>query len=125
MAWAIFGIFWAAEVLLLGALMVTGHLPDRTAGLVLSTTGVILSLVWGLIEARSLMFVVFYEKVVETLELELLNGRTEIALSTSLARHRFDRIPGPHFRARVLMLCSCGGSLVVWLGFTTWFIFAG
>ncbi len=122
-AWTIFGIFWAADVLLLGALFVTGRVPERAVGVSVCIAGSVLSLVWYFIQSRALRFLSFYEKVQHALELQLLTGRVDVALSPRLNSTAFDAAQGTSVRARPLMIGSGIGSTVVWFSAGLWFLF--
>jgi hypothetical protein len=44
--WAVFGVFWAANAVLLVALFTTGKLPEQSVGIIVSGVGLALSVVW-------------------------------------------------------------------------------
>ncbi len=122
--WTIFGIFWAANLLLLGALFVTGKSPEQPVAIILSTVGVALCFVWSVVQSRALRFLRFYEGVQKSLEEVLLKGRLEFALSPSLS-DRFDRVPGINVPARRVMMASSVMSAVLWAAGAAWFLVAG
>jgi len=119
--WTIFGIFWAANVLLLGALFATGDLPHRIVGLVLAIIGIILSMMWWLVQTRALRYLAFYEAVQHDLEERLLKGTTELSLSRSLNKATFDKTSGPDVSARRVMNASSLLSVALWSVALAWF----
>jgi hypothetical protein len=112
--WTIFGIFWAANVLLLGALFVTGDLPHRSVGLVVALIGILLSAMWWLVQTRALRYLAFYEAVQHALEAILLKDTPELSLSRSLNTAAFGRTSGTDISARTVMNASSALSLVLW-----------
>ena len=119
--WTVFGVFWAANVLLLGALFVTGQAPKRFVGIILCAAGTVLAIIWTLIHLRAVHFLSFYEKVQASLEEKLLKGRLEFSLSSALNSNTF-AAAGSSLRARRIMLSSSLGSLIVWIIGTLVFI---
>ncbi len=65
--WTVFGAFWAANALLLVALFTTGKLPDQSVGVIVSSVGLTLSLVWLAIEHRAMAWLKFYEGILREL----------------------------------------------------------
>ena len=122
--WAIFGVFWAANVLLLGALFVTGRLPDDTVGALISSAGVILCVVWSLIEARAIHFLAFYEAVHSSLEDMLFSGHPSVALGRRLNDKTFKAAGHTTIRVRIIMKVSSIGSAIAWLVAAVLFISA-
>jgi hypothetical protein len=82
-SWTIFGIFWAANAVLLNALFTTGSIPSPIVGLIVSIFGMVLSWVWSQIQCRTIDYQNYYEKI--TLRLE---GRLNIPPDISLSRGR-------------------------------------
>jgi hypothetical protein len=121
--WTIFGIFWAANALLLAALFVQGKVPDRTVGIVISAAGAVLSLIWAVIQSRALRFLHFYEKVQEALEAQLLtDGYRVYTLSRGLNQETFDKSRGTRVPARIIMRGSSVGCAVAWVLSTVGFL---
>jgi hypothetical protein len=121
-AWTIFGIFWAAEIILLGAVFENGDLPDRTIGPILAGAGVVMSIVWALIQSRVLRFLQFYERVMHGLEAELLKGRAEFALSKALNVTVFSTASGTDISARLLMIGSSALCTLFWFAVLIWLL---
>jgi hypothetical protein len=66
--WAIFGVFCAAEAVLLAALFQSGSLPTGFVGPILSSAGVGVSVVWQRIQERAIAWLEFYEGVLIALQ---------------------------------------------------------
>ena len=90
-AWTIFGIFWAAEAILLGSLFTAGNLPQRPIGMVISFTGIFLSMVWFVIQRRAVNLLTYYEEVIKILECEYLKIPSRAAISPSLNKVLFEK----------------------------------
>src|SRR6266446_4042996 len=69
--WAIFGVFCAADAVLLAALFQSGSPPTGFVGPIVSSAGVVVSLVWGRIQKRAIAWLEFYEEVLIELEKRL------------------------------------------------------
>jgi len=78
-SWSIFGIFWAANAILLVALFQNGTMPHGTVGIVIALVGFGLSFVWHRIQNRALKYVEMYEAIIEKLE-KPLTGRYPMSL---------------------------------------------
>jgi hypothetical protein len=112
--WTIFGIFWAANILLLGALFVTGRVPDPPVGAIISAGGVALCLVWTLVQSRALRFLSFYEAVQKALEARLIK-EPQFALTTTINQAAFGNARGTDVRARRVMMTSSIVTTIFWL----------
>lgn len=112
--WAVFGVFWAANAVLLVALFTTGDLPKRPVGLVVSIFGLALSLLWLAIQHRAMAWLKFYEKVVRKLE------ETHLHLPSSVALTGHEEQVGG-MRVRPLMLGCPLVSAVLWGWSVFWF----
>src|SRR4051812_10877277 len=83
--WAVFGVFWAANAILLVALFPDGGAPGRTAGIIVSVVGVFTTVMWCLVQWRAIGFMEYYDALVMRLEQSLLAGGGEnIAVSGQL-----------------------------------------
>lgn len=69
--WTIFGIFGAANAVLLVALFPNGKLPTNCFGSIISALGIVMSFMWYVMQKRSLAHLERYEKLVERIEKEL------------------------------------------------------
>jgi hypothetical protein len=113
--WAVFGVFWAANAVLLVALFTSGDLPKRPVGLIVSIVGIALSLVWLAIEHRAVAWLEFYEAIVRELEQKHLHVPSSVAFSG----HR-ETVGG--MRVRLLMLACPLVSAVLWGWPVWWFL---
>jgi len=79
--WTIFGVFWAANAVLLVGLFTTGEMPSAKVGVVISTIGIVLSCVWFIIQRRAISWLEYYEKIIFWIEeSEYLKIPPDIAL---------------------------------------------
>lgn len=113
--WAIFGVFWAANAVLLVALFTTGGLPKWPVGLVVSIVGVVLSLVWLAIQHRAMAWLRFYETIVRELEQKHLHVPPVVAFTGHP-----EKVKG--VRVRPIMLSCAIVSVLAW-GHATWWFF--
>jgi hypothetical protein len=68
-AWTIFGIFWAAQVLLVGVLLQGPSFPPHPlAGIIVCLFGVAMSVAWALTQSRSLQHLERFETLTKDLE---------------------------------------------------------
>lgn len=113
--WTIFGVFWAADAVLLVALFTTGDVPKRPVGLVVSIVGVAISGVWTAIQHRAIEWLKFYETVMKELE-----GKKYLHVPPSIAvTGRREQVKG--VRVRGLMLACPLVSVVLWGWALYWF----
>jgi hypothetical protein len=109
--WTVFGAFFAANGVLLVALVTTGSFTDGPTGLMV---GAVLSFIWWLIQRRAIWYLERYESVMCRLEKRLLNDDREIALSRGLNTTGFEDPPkGPS--VRWLMKALSALFLIAWL----------
>jgi hypothetical protein len=113
--WAAFGVFWAANAVLLVALFTSGDLPKQPVGLIVSIVGIALSLVWLAIEHRAVAWLKFYETIVRELEQQYLHVPSSVAFTGHP-----ERVKG--IRVRPLMLACPIVSVVLWSGAVWWFL---
>jgi hypothetical protein len=111
--WTIFGVFWAANAVLLVALFSSGELPSADVGLLICSCGVGLSVVWLLIQQRAIAWIVYYEKVIERLEGEHLQVPSDVALSSNLNKALGGSVGGR--RVRPLMENSPLIVVLLWI----------
>jgi hypothetical protein len=110
--WTIFGVFWAANAVLLVALFTTGDLPKRPVGLVVSIAGLAISLVWTVIQKRAIAWLRFYETVMSDLE------GTHLQVPVRLNNRRGE-VGGMSVR-RLMVGCSLT-SVILWGCSVCWF----
>lgn len=67
--WTMFGIFWAANAILIVAVFNTGELPDEPwiTG-VIASVGALMCLVWHWVQSRALGNVIKHERLMQRLE---------------------------------------------------------
>jgi hypothetical protein len=119
--WTVFGIFSAADAVLLVALFTTGDLPKSAPGLVVSAVGATMSGAWFLIQLRAIRFLGFYEAIIRELEETHLRVPGSIAVSWQLS-DKFANLVGPKFLSvRAIMLSCALGSTLAWLWSICWF----
>jgi hypothetical protein len=111
-AWTIFSVFWAAQVLLIGVLFQRSDFPPPpVSGLVVSIVGILMSSAWWVTQDRSLLHLERFEDLTRSIEDQLRDAnRLHPDHRLTMAR----RFHGP--RARDIMrMCSLGAALS-WLG---------
>lgn len=113
--WAVFGVFWAANAVLLVALFTSGDFPKRPVGLIVSIVGIALSLVWLVIEHRALAWLKYYEGIMKKLE------KNHLLVPDSVAFTGYPKtVRG--MRVRPLMLVCPVLSAVLWCWSVWWFL---
>jgi hypothetical protein len=110
--WTIFGVFWAADAVLLVALFTDGKLPEHPVGIVVSVVGFAISLVWSAIQIRAFGWLKCYETVIKQIEVERLHVPALIAVTGS--GKRVDGVP-----VRGLMITCPLVSAALW-GWAIW-----
>lgn len=122
--WTIFGIFWAANAVLLVTLFTAGGMPTPLVAAVVSVVGFALSVIWFFVQRRGLRYLGFYDGVVQELEETL-----EVPEKVSLSKHRnktlFQAHVGVGRSIRPLMRNCAAVSAVAWLGMGTVFVVSG
>jgi hypothetical protein len=119
--WTIFGVFWAANAVLLVALFTTGALPSVLVGIIVSATGAILSWIWFLIQRRAIRWLAYYESIIWKLE-EKLSLPPDLALSPRLNEKRFNEIVGRGLRVRPFMVGSASIAALAWMAALVGFV---
>lgn len=121
--WSIFGAFWAVNAILLVALFTTGKLPESiVVGIVVSSVGMLISLIWHFIQKRALGHVERYEELMRKLEAKL-GFDASFAVSAKINREDYGRYVGKGIPARQVMpVCSLGGA-ILWALAVAFFIF--
>lgn len=117
--WAVFGVFWAAGAVLLVALFTTGDAPSRSVGLVVSSAGTVLSVVWAIIRARAIGYLHFYDSVVQEIETRL-KLPADIALSGRINK-RLHSANVKGIPVRDLMVKCTIAVAVLWAITLAWF----
>ncbi len=119
--WTVFGVFWAANAVLLVALFATGDLPERRVGIIASAFGIALSAVWWRVERRAIEYLGAYEEVIRRLERRLLGEPSQFALSRGLNEELFEKkVQGSSVRPLVEGVCIV--FIGVWLGALIFFV---
>ena len=120
--WSIFGIFWAANAILLVALFQNGGMPDESVGIVIALVGFGLSFVWQKIQTRALKYVKMYEAVMEKLE-RALGIESEYTVSGKINKEDWENIIGRGIKVRQWMLGSIFVIMVLWgIAFALFFV---
>ena len=115
--WSIFGVFWAANAILLVALFSDGIYPRYVVGTVISGVGFMMSLVWHLIQRRALGHVMRHEALIETIEIQL-KIPTEFANSGKVNYKDYQYFLGHGVPARKIMPSCSFLTMILWaLGF--------
>jgi hypothetical protein len=112
--WAIFGVFWAANAVLLVALFTTGAIPNNNVVMIISFVGLVLSFIWFFIQRRAIKWLIYYETLINRIEDEL-KIPDHISLSAHKNKNLFDEKVGKGVRVRKLMIRSGVVSTFVWL----------
>ncbi len=111
--WTIFGLFWAADAILLVAIFTTGDIPKPAVGMLVSIAGTALSVVWYIIQKRAIAYLGFYDSLVEQLESQL-QVQPELAASGNLNPTFKSSLKGS-IGIRPLMRWCPGVSAVLWI----------
>lgn len=122
--WTIFGVFWAANAVLLVALFSNGRLPTAPIGIAVCGTGTILSFVWFIIQRRALRWLAYYDEILYQLERKHLRIPAELALSARINRKTFEEKIGGGIRVHTLMVVSGLAVMTGWLATIFWFAFS-
>ena len=112
--WAIFGVFWAANAVLLVALFTTGAIPEDNVVMIISFVGLVLSLIWSFIQRRAIKWLIYYEKIINRIEDEL-KIPDHISISAYKNSNLYEEIVGKGVRVRKLMIRSSVVSMCIWL----------
>ena len=71
--WSIFGAFWGTNALLLVSLFATDESwNQRNVGILLSSIGITISIIWIIIQFRALARIAMYEKSIKSIEKKIL-----------------------------------------------------
>jgi hypothetical protein len=113
--WTIFGVFWAANAVLIVALFTTGNLPESLVGILVSIIGLILSIIWALIQHRAINWLRYYEHIIFRIERKYLHLPMDINLSPRINKFAKKKIIKGKVRVRVLMNYSGPVAVILWL----------
>jgi hypothetical protein len=69
--WTIFGVFWAANAVLLVALFTEEGIPTDLVCVIVSFVGVLFSVIWCLIQQRAINWLKYFEKLIYNIEEKL------------------------------------------------------
>jgi hypothetical protein len=120
--WTIFGVFWPANALLLVALFTTGALPAPVIGIVVSVVGLILSIVWTLIQYRAIAHLEFYEALIHRIEEKYLQIPPDVSLSGRINTSLFSNKTKGTIRLRPIMRATGPVTAFLWFLSLIWFI---
>jgi hypothetical protein len=122
--WTIFGVFWAAEGIMLVALFTTGSLPKNIVGIIVSIAGVLLSLAWHIINKRAILHLDRWDILIERLE-KKLNFDTDFAISLKVNFTDAKYINDNHKTPVRLVMRKCSlFSGVLWSILLLWFTYS-
>jgi len=113
--WSIFGVFWAANAILLVALFPEGHCPTHYVGLIISLVGLFLAIVWYKIQNRALGHIYKYEGLMKELE-ELLEIPALYRVSGGITQKGI--------RARKLMPICSQVMMILWAVGVLFFLYS-
>ncbi len=99
--WTIFGVFWAANAVLLVALFPDGNLPEANVGITVSIVGVFLSLVWFFIQVRSIAWMKYYDLIIQRLE-----GKDNLNISSDIILAPIQEIVKKDTKIKKIFECS-------------------
>jgi len=123
--WNIFGIFAAANAILFIALFQTGDFPkNNIVGIIISGVGLSLSVVWFLIQWRTLGHIKRYEAVMERAE-NKLKIKPNYAVSGWINVEDYDKYLGKKPRVRTVMQRFSIIAGIGWLALISFFIYCG
>jgi len=111
--WNIFGVFWAANAILLVVLFQNGEFPPNAIGMVIAGVGASLSWVWHLIQGRAIGHVKRHKNLMQKLEEDLKIPR-EYAVSARINIDNYEKTPGKGIAARKIMPCCSFGVAILW-----------
>lgn len=120
--WTVFGVFWAANAVLLITLFTEGKLPVRNVGIIVSAVGVVLSAIWAIIQLRALAHLRFYDSVIHRIEEKYIDIPQEVALSERINEDLSTRAMEGTVRVRPILKGSGIVVTVFWLIFLILFI---
>jgi hypothetical protein len=113
--WALFGIFFAVNSVLLVALFQSGDFPKPPAGTIISLAGALMSLVGALFHRRVLAHKERFEALIRRIE-EDLNIPVEYRTSRKTNKEDWQKyMEGKGPGARPLLSASTWGSFAMWL----------
>ena len=111
--WSIFGVFWAANAILLVALFSSEAYPRYVVGTIISVVGFFLSLAWHGIQCRALRYIRRHETLRDRIERQL-SIPTELATSVRINHG----IPA----RRIMPICSLVAAILWALAFLFFFV---
>lgn len=113
--WAVFGVFWAANAVLLVALFPSGNFPES---LIVSLVGFALCVIWAVIEVRAVAWLSYYEGIMKELEENYL----KIPKAVSFFGHP-EKVEGR--KVRTLMVSCPRYFAYLWAFAVVWFLVRG
>ncbi len=119
--WNIFGIFWAANAILLVALFSNGGIARLPVGIIVCCVGSVMALSAYLLQDRGLRFIEYYEATIENLEREL-KIEPKFAISGRVNETGYKEHFRCSVRARTVMRRMDVAALAGWFAFLMYFI---
>ncbi len=107
--WQAFSLFLATNGVLLIALFTAGKLPMRDVALIVSGVGIVISILWTLVQRRPLAHIKAYEGLRDTIENKLFEGYD----TTYSIKNAVDAVHS-WLSARQIMSATTIITLIVW-----------
>jgi hypothetical protein len=132
--WTIFGAFWGTNALLLIGLFSSGNQWDRHfVGIIISTIGVLISLIWSLIQIKAIGRVEMHEKsmicvedilIPDVKELKTYSQKPELSDSTPKTAIKILKVLGLEEVSVRKTMMYCGlVAIILWFGVLLRFIY--
>jgi hypothetical protein len=115
--WTIFGVLWGANALLLVALFTTGNLPPgKIVGCVVAGVGLLLSLIWHIVQRRAIGYLKKAEVLISELE-RFLEIPKNLAWSADINEFDYLKYVGNRCGSirDIMKGCSLGGAILWFL----------
>jgi hypothetical protein len=113
--WTIFSIFWAAEALLIVAIFNDHGISNELVFLTVSFVGLLISLVWFLVQRRSIKWLEYYEELIRLIEIEIEIPK-EFSISPLINVKLFHDKVDKGIHVRDVMYCSGLLCFIAWSG---------
>ena len=119
--WSVFGIFWAANAILLVALFSNGQEPRGPAGVAVTLAGLAMAFVWWLIQRRAIGNVKRLTHLLQKLE-EELGLPANLAMSPEINKADADRFMPSRPGATTVMSWTTAVAIPAWALLLGWVI---
>lgn len=113
-SWLIYGTFWASNTILIVALLSSGNIPTNPiVGIVITSIGFILCIIWLNIQHRAIGHLKRYEHLKFKLEKELLP--VQLSSSSKINNEDYNRFVRKGHSARIIMRFSIILCVISWI----------